>query len=76
MGNKKVPKRIRIKLPNIAIEILRKCGGAHSSPKGKKGYNRKSDKQNFDKTKNEDSGLFYLVYFWARLGIAKFDNLC
>ena len=49
----------RIKLRNEEVETLRKRGGAHSSKKGKRGYNRKRDKQNLKKTGYNNSGLYF-----------------
>lgn len=42
------------RLPREAYLKLRKSGGAHSSKKGKKGYDRKNNKQAIEKEIKND----------------------
>lgn len=41
----KKKKRIKARIPTEVVEILRHKGGAHSTKKGARGYNRKRAKQ-------------------------------
>jgi len=49
---KKKSRRIKPRLPMGIVEVLRHKGGAHSSPKGEKGYDRNQQKRQAQK---EDS---------------------
>ena len=42
--------RIKHRIPMEAVQVLRSKGGAHSTKKGAKGYDRKKEKQ---KTRRE-----------------------
>ena len=53
MKKKKSPK---LRLPESAVQTLKIRGGAHSSPKGKKGYDRKKIK----KSEWTDGPLFFI----------------
>ncbi len=46
MKNKKL---FKARLPMEAVEILRHKGGAHSSPKGRRGYDRNKEKRELRK---------------------------
>ena len=45
----KKKKRINPRLPIEIVEVLRHKGGAHSSPKGEKGYDRNQEKRQLNK---------------------------
>lgn len=42
-------KKIGLRMPKEMCDRLRHGGGAHSTPKGKKGYNRGVEKHHFKK---------------------------
>jgi len=45
LKEKEIP-MIKVRLDKETVNFLRHKGGFHSSKKGKKGYNRKQEKQN------------------------------
>jgi len=52
----KKKKASKLRLPESAVQMLKTRGGAHSSPKGKKGYDRKK----FKKSEWTDGPLFFI----------------
>ena len=73
----KKKKNWKPRLPREAIETLRHRGGAHGSPRGKRGYSRQREKSAWRKQMDNNSVCFFISQistnrFWCdKLGILK-----
>ena len=67
MKNKK--KSLTPRLPMEEVLFLRSRGGAQTSKKGKKGYNRKAEKQR--QVSNKDLAFFYTILLYRYVDSSK-----
>lgn len=68
-----MPSKIRIdkrkpkeRLPMEVVNVLRHKGGAHSTKKGKRGYDRKEAKRELRNQVNDRSSFLFL-YLWGQV---------
>ena len=70
---KKQEKKIKVRLPMEAVKILKTKGGPQSLKKGKKGYNKKKERQkNGELIKARRPNLDFKIVLKSEIGSLKF----